>query len=686
MEPRTLTQPCIAPRPSGGWVLVGLVGLVGLLGAGCAGGSAAVSDVLPRAPSARATVEVIVVGPSAAPVPGAWVVLAPTGRDGVTDAAGTARLVAVAPGEVEITARAEGFLPSEARPLTVPESGDVTLTVQLASGDRGALRIEGRGPAAGEPVGGASITLDGVEVGVTGDDGVAWIGDRAPGEVQLAVTPPGGTTLLPFTSRVTLTAGATSPVAFTFAARTPDEAGHGGSDLCLRCHASQHDLWAGSAHGQARRSPGRLEQDGPSALTAAFAGGEVIGLGPDVPGAEVRLGRPQPGTWTAEVTLGGETTGPLRITDAYGGHQAGFAFAVDHQGTRRLLPLGWALGPAEPVLADAEPGWEVAWTDGWFPGGALATAPGPETSFDLRCAGCHAVGFAIEEGPGGWSLGPAGDSVAPERSVGCEACHGPGSSHAEAEQGRAGLIHQPGRQPAGHRVDACARCHQRMEADAHPLSAAPGLPLDGFAEPPRPWEELDEVAVPAPDTFAVGVSRVHSDQVAALQRSPHTGDRTGDCLDCHDPHGSASPASLRAPAGDDGLCVGCHRARFPDAAAIEAHGAHPAGAAVTCVDCHMAPSGLVLRRDGLTGAGETRDHGLVPWTPDDVLAVFDAAGTDALPPAELPVTACAQCHLREQERALDAGSSCSCAVGDPGLRATWETLRDEFAAWSQVSQ
>ena len=657
-----------------------------VLGSGCV--EVPIPDDLgPSAPVERATVQVRVEDAQGAAVEGAWALLTPVGRDGQTDAEGFARLVAVAPGATEVTARALGFMPSEPQLLVVPETGTAFVTVRMTSQSRGVLRVEAHSPDGSTPVAGATVVVDGVESGVTDEDGVARVLEVVPGTVALRVAPPPGTTLLPFVSSPSVSPGATARIAFEFAARSPDGAGHGGSSLCEQCHAGEHDAWSRSAHAQARRSAGRVEIDGPPALVTSFASGDVVPLGPAAAGAEVVLGRSGPGEWTAELRQGATSTGPLRVMDIYGGHSAGFAFAVEHQGTRRVLPIGWSVGPRDPVSADPAPGWVAAWTDGWFPGGLLASnSPGPETSFDLRCAGCHAVGFAIEEGVDRWDLVASGDAPAPERGVGCEACHGPGADHAAAADGRALLIHQPGRQPAGLGTRACARCHQRAEGDVHPLSAAPGLPLDGFAEPPRPWDDLLDVGVPAPDTFPNGASRVHRDQVTALASSPHLGDRTGDCLDCHDPHGSVYLASLRADPEDDGLCVACHRARFPDDGAEQAHAAHPAGAVTSCVDCHMAPSGLVLRRDAISGAGEGRDHGLVPWTADDVLAVFDGAGAAQLPIADVPVNACASCHLRAQARAADQGLPCDCAVGDPTLRTTWVDQQAVHAAWAGVSQ
>ena len=106
------------------------------------------------------------------------------------------------------------------------------------------------------------------------------------------------------------------------------------------------------------------------------------------------------------------------------------------------------------------------------------------------------------------------------------------------------------------------------------------------------------------------------------------------------------------------------------------------GRALACPDCHVPRAGLVLAADALSGAGEAHDHGLDPWTPSDVLDLFDTAGTDTLPIEQVPVTACLHCHLRLAQEADDAGTACSCPTGDPTLRATWDAQVGVLQSWA----
>ena len=83
---------------------------------------------------------------------------------------------------------------------------------------------------------------------------------------------------------------------------------------------------------------------------------------------------------------------------------------------------------------------------------AFAALEAVDKSFDANCIGCHTVGFGQ---PGGFI-----DPVATEHllDVGCEACHGPGKTHAESG-GTAALGANAGSSPP-----VCQRCHNRAHS------------------------------------------------------------------------------------------------------------------------------------------------------------------------------------------------------------------------------
>lgn len=643
---------------------------------GCAPTAGTITEATQLEAVAGPTWTVTLSDPGGDPLDG-WVVLWPGGRDAQA-IAGRAEFASVQLGDYRVTGRAPGHQDAW---VDVVIDGDGESALTLAAAATGAVlwgRVE---RPAGGGVEGAQIVIDGAALSTTGADGGWRIEELAAGEHALTIEPPAGAPLLSWSTTLDLVDGQAVQVSASLAAVPPTDAHFVGSGLCWWCHAGQVDRWEQSAHGDSRRTVTEAARHAP-ALAASFEAGETIPL---PGGGSVLLGAGA--GWTAEVRgSGGSSSGPLPVVELYGGHHAGYAVAVRGADQRLLLPVGWSLGAPAPTGADPAPGWVPAWTEGWLQAGALRSPPGPEASFDLSCAGCHATGYSIAEGAG-WSLEPAPMASAVEGAVGCEACHGPAGSHPEPAGGRVERIHQPGRMAAGSRLDVCSRCHQRVAPDVHPLSATPGVAVDGQGSPLAPWLAVTEAGAASSVSFdGLTVSPLHRDQVSALAGSGHRDAYLGACADCHDPHGSEHPASLRVARGDNTLCTACHRAAFPDEQAERDHAGHltfgpTTGGPGACADCHLARAGLVLSRDAVSGVGETHDHGLAVWTPDDVLAIFDAAGADTLPIEDVPVTACLDCHLRAQAKAEDNGGDCGCPQGDPTLRSTWVQQQQAWTDW-----
>ena len=359
-----------------------------------------------------------------------------------------------------------------------------------------------------------------------------------------------------------------------------------GSAICGSCHAEVLGRWTGSHHDLAMQPASE---------------GNVLG---DFD--------------AAEVTHFGITTRFFRRADAYfvrtegpDGEMADFEVAfvfgvaplqqllIARPGGRlQVLGLAWDARPAEVggqrwfALYPEEriaPGDPLHWT-------------GRAQRWNLMCAECHSTGLRRGYRPeiDGY------ETTWEEIDVSCEACHGPGSGHAESDGGEALPVDfgDPGtwqRAPGdrvAHRVpprashtelETCAPCHarrSRLVDDAQPGDRL----LDGFL--PAVLEE----GLYHADGQILGEVYVYG---SFLQSRMFAAGVT--CSDCHEPHG----LSLRAEG--NALCTRCHSAERYDAPAHHHHAAEDAGS--RCVDCHM-PARVYM------GVDARRDHGFRVPRPD----------------------------------------------------------------------
>ena len=352
-----------------------------------------------------------------------------------------------------------------------------------------------------------------------------------------------------------------------------------GAATCAKCHAKEFAAWEGSQHAVAMQTArpatvlGRFDSTHFAQGTIAstfFRRGDRFYV--NTQGFDGRQ-HDYPVAYTFGVY-------PLQqyLVELAGGHVQALSLAWDArpaaQGGQRWFSL--------------TPGQEIAHTDEYFWTGA-------QYNWNYMCADCHST--AVRKGYDA-RTGQFHTTFS-EMDVACEACHGPGSTHAawgayptwlrvawRTDGLPAQLTERVGvRWPidsatgnptrsrprtTDREIETCAQCHARRShiADGYtagkrfldyytPLLLVPGLYYpDG--------QQLDEVY-----TYA-----------SFLQsRMYHAGVT---CSDCHDPHTSA----LRRPG--NGVCTQCHLAAKYDTTAHHFHPAKSPGA--MCVSCHMPPT------------------------------------------------------------------------------------------------
>ena len=224
---------------------------------------------------------------------------------------------------------------------------------------------------------------------------------------------------------------------------------------------------------------------------------------------------------------------------------------------------------------------------------------GRDYNWNFMCADCHSTGVRKGYDPGAGTY----HTTFAEVSVGCEACHGPGSLHvarAAAPGGVSGESYLPPLASQTGEIDSCAPCHSRRAQLRDGFT--PDSPFLDYYLPSLLEPGLYEADGQIQDEVYVYGSFLQSRMFA----------QGVTCGDCHEPHS----AELRA--NGDALCTRCHNEAghpgFPTLrlAAYDRpdHHLHRAGGeASRCVSCHM-PERTYMVLD------HRRDHGFRIPRPD----------------------------------------------------------------------
>ena len=348
-----------------------------------------------------------------------------------------------------------------------------------------------------------------------------------------------------------------------------------GSVACGGCHESQYRLWVNSHHAlaMAEASPttvlgdfsdARFSLHGQDTVFSTSEGGYVVtaATGAGVEPLAVRY------------TFGVE---PLQqyLLGLPGGRLQALAVAWDARDVADGGQRWFHLNPEDPMASD-DP---LHWT-------------GLAYNWNSNCADCHSIGvtkgFRTEDN--------AYQTEFIELSVGCEACHGPGSNHAQQPEQSYG----PVLDVSAEQVEVCAPCHSRRSQLA-----------EGFQAGQRYLDFYRPAFLQAPLYHPDGqiLDEVYVYGSFLQSRMYRRGVR---CTDCHDPH----LATLRL--AGNALCLQCHsvagnprfptltRQRYDDASH---HFHEPGSDAARCVSCHMADRTYM-------GVDDRHDHSFRVPRPD----------------------------------------------------------------------
>lgn len=269
-------------------------------------------------------------------------------------------------------------------------------------------------------------------------------------------------------------------------------------------------------------------------------------------------------------------------------------------------------------FANEEVGTEADW---------IAYHAGEETPYD--CGDCHTTGFnpvgnqdELEGISGTWAFS----------GVQCEACHGPGSRHAEDPYGVQMTIERSSQ--------LCGECHVRDEPATIQAS-------DGFV--------------------------MHYQQFNELFSSKHF---ALSCITCHDPHASTLYADeeQNPNSGIRQSCDACHWQNVYQKNRIHA------GVGVQCIDCHMPPMDKSAVADIEMFTGDIQSH-LFSINPDPEALQFNEDGSTAMPYITLTY-ACMHCHNGQlaSEKDMDTLSEMARGYHTPATPTPEPTATPEVEA------
>ena len=347
-----------------------------------------------------------------------------------------------------------------------------------------------------------------------------------------------------------------------------------GSERCGGCHTAQYQAWLGSHHQLAMASPS------PQTVLGDFSG-QVFHHHEEITQFSQRNG-----AYVLQVDTGKGAMESYPVLYTFGVSPLQQYLVSHPAGRLQAHSVAWDSRPADEgggrwfhlfpdVVDDID---ALHWTK-------------PGLNWNVMCADCHST--AVKK-----SYDPSSNSYATtyaEISVGCEACHGPGSGHAaDPSQPVLELVSR------SEQINSCAPCHSRRSQLAEGFDPSkdfydhytPALLDQGLYHPDG--QILDEVYVYG----SYLQSKMYAAGVA--------------CADCHDPH------RAQTRIGGNALCTQCHnesgRADFPtlakgayDSGQHHFHAAESPGS--RCVACHM-PSKVYM------GVDERHDHSFRIPRPD----------------------------------------------------------------------
>ncbi len=350
---------------------------------------------------------------------------------------------------------------------------------------------------------------------------------------------------------------------------------YAGSSSCRDCHVADFRAWENSHHGLAERPPSaELEQ-------TAFEPSKTF----------------QHGAQTTEVRA---AKGHYEVvTKGFGGKREAYRVArvIGHDPLRQYLveTAGGRLQTLEAAYDPHRKEWFNVYGEEDRQPGDWGHWTGRGMNWNNMCANCHNTRARknYDEATDTYRTAMA------ERTVSCEACHGPMKAHVEWRKLKPftgqddPTIRPVSREQMFH---TCAQCHSRR------------MELTGDFKPGDNYFDHHLLSIPDETDLFYPDGQVRDEDyefTAFMGSKMHAAGVR--CVDCHEPH------SAKTVLPGNQLCLRCHDGSHPNSPVIDLakHTFHQAGSTGSqCVNCHMPQTTYMQRH-------VRHDHGFT--IPDPLL-------------------------------------------------------------------
>jgi tetratricopeptide (TPR) repeat protein len=345
-----------------------------------------------------------------------------------------------------------------------------------------------------------------------------------------------------------------------------------GSAACAACHKSEHGDWLRSQHRAAMQEPSE------ASVLGRFDGATFDKSG------TVSVFSKRDGKFIVHTEGPDGRPADFSVKYAFGLYPLQQYLIELPNGRLQAFGLAWDARPA----AQGGQRWFDLYPDRKLAAGDPLHWTGIDQNWNYQCAWCHSTNLRknYDAATGGFA------TTFSEISVGCEACHGPGSIHltwaakpsGEAPHhgfafsldqrkgvswnaSEAGTARRSGPAPNDREILVCAGCHaRRQQFSDDPLAVA------------RFYDAFRPVTLEAGLYHLDGQQREEVYNFGSFMQSKMHGAGVG-CSDCHNPHSG----KLRL-AGNE-VCGQCHSAGVFDQPAHHHHASGSTGA--QCAICHM---------------------------------------------------------------------------------------------------